>query len=76
MTVIDQLKTLSRTEALIAMEALWDQLRQSGEELPLPDWHKEELDHRDRLIDTGDARFSDWDTAKDRIRERIRERIL
>ncbi len=70
-TVIEQLKTLSRSEALDAMEALWGQLRESGIEPPSPQWHKDELDYRDRLIESGEASFSSWEGAKQRIRKRL-----
>ena len=71
MNVIDQIKTLSPTEAVIAMEALWEQLR-SGEDEPIsPDWHREELERRDAMIQNGNAQFSSWIEAKERIRKRV-----
>ncbi len=70
MSVIDQLKVLSEAEALEAMEALWGQLRSVDCEPPSPEWHKDELDYRDRLIDSGEANFSSWNEAKERIQKR------
>ena len=57
-------------EKLKAMEMLWDDLCQNERKIPAADWQKEMLDERQRQIDAGEARFSDWESAKKRIRER------
>jgi hypothetical protein len=57
-------------EKLRAMEELWDDLRARAEDVPVPQWHKDLLDERQRLIETGEAQFSDWATAKKRLTER------
>lgn len=54
-------------EKLQTMEALWDDLCQHEEALPVHDWQKELLDERERLIEEGNARFVDWEEAKKRI---------
>lgn len=71
MSVIDQIKTLSPSEAVRAMEALWEQLRNSEVEPESPDWHREELERRDQMIEKGEAHFIPWAEAKERIRKRI-----
>lgn len=71
MNVIDQIKTLSPTEAVMAMEALWEQLRSCEDEPISPDWHREELERRDAMIQNGHAQFSSWIEAKERIRKRV-----
>ena len=65
MNVIDQIKTLSPTETVMAMEALWEQLR-SGErhEPESLDWPRDELRRRDDKIQAGEAEFYAWDEAK------------
>ena len=72
-SVIDQIKTLSPTEAVVAMEALWEQLRTGGGEVESPDWHREELARRDAMVQEGKAEFSPWNEAKERIRKRVRK---
>ena len=52
------------------MEALWDDLCRREEAVPVPQWHKDLLDERERLVREGKARFIDWETAKKRIAER------
>ena len=71
MSVIDQIKTLSPTEAVMAMEALWEQLRSGDLEPESPEWHRDELDRRDCMTQKGEAKFSPWNTAKERIRKRV-----
>ncbi len=64
------LKQMSLAEKLGLMEALWDELCRREEEIPIPDWHKELLDQRQREIEGGKAKFIDWETAKERIARR------
>lgn len=60
---------MTMAEKLRAMEELWEDLRLRAEAVPIPQWHKDLLDERERLIETGQARFDDWDAAKKRITE-------
>lgn len=53
------------------MEALWEQLRHSEVEPESPDWHREELERRDQMIQKGEAHFIPWGEAKERIRKRV-----
>ena len=64
-----QIEQMTLPEKLRMMEALWDDLCRH-DAVPIPQWHKDILDERRRLIDEGKARFVDWETAKSQIRER------
>ena len=64
-----QIEQMTLPEKLRMMEALWDDLCRH-DAVPIPQWHKDILDERRRLIDEGKARFIDWETAKSQIRER------
>lgn len=64
---LDQMTT---AEKLRAMESLWDDLCRREEAIEVPQWHKDILDERQRLLQEGKARFIDWETAKKRISER------
>ena len=66
-----QLDQMSLDEKLRAMEALWDDLCRHEESIPVPQWHKDLLDERERMIQEGKARFSDWETAKKRISGKV-----
>jgi hypothetical protein len=65
------IKQTTVNEKLRAMEALWADLSQHEEQVPVPRWHKAVLADRERLVREGKARFIDWDTAKKRIARRI-----
>jgi len=54
-------------EKLQTMEALWTDLCQHEEVLPVHDWQKEILDGRERMIEKGEARPLDWEEAKQLI---------
>jgi hypothetical protein len=65
-----QIAGMTLEEKLRAMEALWDDLCRREESMPVPQWHKDLLDERERLVEQGKAHFIDWETAKKRISER------
>jgi hypothetical protein len=64
------LDQMTLEEKLRAMEALWDDLCRREEAVPMPQWQKDLLDERERLVEHGKAQFLDWETAKKRILER------
>jgi hypothetical protein len=53
------------------MEALWQNLSNTDSEVDSPAWHGEVLLERDRLIDSGEESFIDWETAKKQLREEL-----
>lgn len=65
-----EIERMSLEEKLGAMEALWDDLCRREEDVPVPQWHKDLLDERERLVQQGKARFLDWEAAKKLISER------
>jgi hypothetical protein len=69
-TLCDQIPNLSTAEKLVAMEALWSSLHQTFEDSAPPDWHREILNHRMGLIESGEAVYEDWNQVKKELRER------
>lgn len=65
-----QIDQMTVAEKLRVMEELWDDLRTRAEGVPVPQWHKDLLDERQQLIETGEAKFDNWDSVKKRITER------
>ncbi len=49
---------------------LWDDLCRNEQQIPVADWQKQLLDERQRQVEAGEAKFSDWESAKKRIRDR------
>jgi len=64
-----QIDQMTLAEKLRIMEELWDDLRTRAENVPVFQWQRDLLDERERLIETGQAQFDDWDAAKKRITE-------
>ena len=65
---IDQLNT---EEKIFTMERLWDALCHHAEDVATPDWHKTVLAERMKLVESGRAEYSDWNSAKSRIRASV-----
>ena len=64
------LKQMTLPDKLSLMEALWDELCHREVEVPVPEWHEQILDERERQIKEGKATFGEWERAKERIRKR------
>ena len=63
-----QLEQMTIEEKLQAMEALWNDLCRRNA-VPVPQWHKDTLDERERMVADGKAQFIDWEEAKKQIKE-------
>lgn len=66
------LESMTLADKLEAMEAIWADISRRPAELPSPDWHKEILDERRRLVAEGKLKFLDWDTAIADLRNELR----
>ena len=60
------LNSMTITEKIQAMEAIWSDLCGTAD-FASPDWHKDVLDERRRRIESGDVRFHDWADVKHRL---------
>lgn len=69
--VCEIIPTLSTTEKLAAMEALWTSLHEKFEGDDSPEWHGRILDERMNLIKSGEAVYQDWDRVKSELRTRM-----
>ena len=70
MDAVLPLDQMTVEEKLRAMEAIWRSLSKRDEEVPVPDWHEQVLDERQRQIDAGEARFVSLEEMKQRVRKR------
>jgi len=61
---------MSRADKLRAMEVLWADLSRDEAGIESPGWHREVLRETERLVRGGKASFSNWQTARRRIRRR------
>jgi hypothetical protein len=62
------LNEMSVEEKLQTMETIWQDLSANPEQIESPAWHEEELRVREAQIESGEAKFLDWEKAKDEIR--------
>jgi hypothetical protein len=69
-TTID-LQEMTTPDKLRLMGELWQNLSINASEVASPEWHGEVLAERDRLIESGEETFIDWETAKKRLREEL-----
>jgi putative addiction module component (TIGR02574 family) len=72
MAAVINVEQMTLEEKLRAMETLWENLSRREEDVPVPQWHKDLLDERERAIKEGKAQFIDWETAKKRIASGIK----
>jgi putative addiction module component (TIGR02574 family) len=66
---LSQFSHLTVPQKLELVEALWDDIASSPESLPIPEWHKEELDRRKAELDANPGSTIPWEEAKRQIRE-------
>jgi hypothetical protein len=62
---------MTLAEKLETMESLWEDICRDSDAFESPEWHKDVLQDREKLIASGEAQFIDWEEAKKEIREEI-----
>ena len=65
------LDEMTLADKLEAMELLWADISKEPADLPSPDWHRDVLEERRRLVNEGKLKFLDWDTAMADLREEL-----
>jgi hypothetical protein len=61
------LDEMSVEEKLQTMETIWASLSANPEAIASPAWHREELRVREARFASGEAKFIDWQKAKEEI---------
>lgn len=64
---IAEIHQLPIEEKLRIMEALWEDLRDRFERMPIPESHRALLDDRRARVQSGAVQLLDWDTVKTTI---------
>jgi hypothetical protein len=59
---------MSTEEKLQTIEAIWENVSANPEDIESPAWHEEELRVRESQVASGEAKFMDWEKAKQEIR--------
>ena len=64
------LEEMTTDEKLQAIEEIWADLERTPDEIASPGWHADVLAAREARVQQETTRFSDWEAAKARIREK------
>jgi len=64
------IKQLSVAERLDLIGVLWDSIPDSLEELPVPEWHREELERRLIAADADPDGAIPWEEVRQRLRKK------
>ena len=65
------LKDMTLHEKLAAMESLWEDIARTPESIQSLTLHKDILDERRQRLTDGQSQFTDWETAKADIRNKV-----
>jgi hypothetical protein len=71
MTTTLDLKRMTTAEKLRLMEELWQNLSAEDQHLESPAWHGDVLAERERLIQSGEEKYVDWEVAKKQLRAEL-----
>ena len=66
------IESLTLSEKLLLMELLWEDLSKHPSNVSPPEWHGDVLAARLTAVKEGKTEFVDWDTAKERLRNRLK----
>ena len=69
--VILPLERMSIAEKFEVIDIVWDDLRKNAGSIPIPEWHREILASRRKAFERGEIGYTDWETAKKEIRDRV-----
>lgn len=65
------LEKMTVSEKLSALDLIWMDLRRTADKLPVPERHRLILDSRRQAFEKGEIGYTDWETAKKEIRNRV-----
>ena len=71
MIALQTIQELPLQEKLYVMEMLWSELCRDEGDVEVPQWHKDLLDEREKLVASGQATFIPWEEAKKQIRQAV-----
>jgi putative addiction module component (TIGR02574 family) len=66
--LLDEILRLPADQRLKLVEDIWDSLAASPSEVPVPQWHRDELDRR--LADSSEQATITWDDVQSRLKPR------
>ncbi len=67
----EALRQLPRSEKLLLMETLWEDLSRPEGEYESPAWHAKELAETERRVAEGKEQVIEWEAAKKKLRSQF-----
>ena len=58
--LLKEIDRLDLSEKILLVEDIWDSIARRNSELPMPEWHKQELDRRSLEFQSGKTILHDW----------------
>jgi hypothetical protein len=62
---------MTRSEKVMVMEALWEDLSRDQTQVESPEWHLKELTATEERVKSGEEKLIDWEQAKKDLRRRF-----
>jgi putative addiction module component (TIGR02574 family) len=66
-TELPTYQELSTSEKLLLVEEIWDEITRHPDDLPIPAWHKAELNRRYQEYQRNPRQGSSWEEVKARL---------
>ena len=68
--VMESVKKMTTDEKFTVINLIWQDIAASSD-IPMPDWHFNILQERERSLADGTAQLEDWSDVKARLQARI-----
>jgi putative addiction module component (TIGR02574 family) len=68
---IPSIEEMTPAQRIELMEALWKAMSKNPEKIDSPDWHREELEKREKALADGTDEFIDIDEFESDLRRRL-----
>ena len=68
----EQISRLGLLEKLLLVEDIWDSIARDNDDVPLPEWQKQELDRRYQEFDKDNLDLHGWKSVHEHLRDEYR----
>ncbi len=68
----NEINQLELSEKLLLVEDIWDSIAVGNSDIPMPEWHKRELDRRLKEYKEGRLKLHDWRAVHNDLREKYK----
>lgn len=68
--ILKEIDKLDISEKILLVEDIWDSIAHSTSSLPMPEWHKQELEKRYQEYKRGKLKLHDWKEVHSSLKSR------